>query len=254
MPKRKSLQPIAVETVKRSTIKPHPRNPRTMTKEARQRLSRGLNKFGMLEPFVVNRRTSHVLGGHQRLLWMDEKHKDTDYDVQVSWCDVAESDEVNVLTLLNQPNAQGEWDTDLLNDLLLSQSLDVELAGFEQLDLELLLPDTDWSTLFSDSPAAVEKTRQEMDKVAEVNKSQRKQERESVNTQHDTEHYAIVVFGTREEKAAFLKRLGLPGDERYVSATAIEPHLPATPPKRKARQQEGRSRKSAKPKDSGACG
>lgn len=255
MPKFKSFQPIDVEVVNRARIKPHPENPRRMSKEARKRLEHGMDRFGMLEPFLVNRQTGHVLSGHQRLLWLDSKHKNQDYDVQVSWCEIPATDEINVLALLNQPNAHGEWDTDILERLLRDERLDVELAGFEQIDLELLLPDTDWSGLFADAPSIVEKTKEELKRVTATNKEDRARERESINTKHDTEYFAVIVFASRDHKASFLSRLGLPGDERYIASDALEALLPNAKPTLKRRQQKcGRQRKAAPARRAGACG
>lgn len=139
--KENDLQPFEVATVKRSEIKPHPKNPRKMTAAAREKLARGLSKFRLLEPFVVNRSTRHVLGGHQRLLWLDEQHGEEDYDVQVSWVRVAKAQEVNVMVLLNQPNAQGDFDAELLGELYAAGKLDVDLSGFEAPDLRKLIPE-----------------------------------------------------------------------------------------------------------------
>lgn len=119
-----------------------------MTPESREKLNRGLNKYGMLEPILANRKTKHVLGGHQRLLWLDEQHPDQDYEIQVSWCNIPKDEEANVLVLLNQTNAQGSWDSQLLEKLLYEHSLDAELAGFEAEDLSSLIPDINLADFF----------------------------------------------------------------------------------------------------------
>lgn len=229
MPKR-SLQSFEIETVKRSSIKEHPDNPRFITSEARKKLEKGLNKFGLLEPVIVNRVTGHVLGGHQRLIWLDKKNSTEDYGLQVAFCNVPKEKELTVMALLNQPNAQGEWDLDKLKIEIENSSLDVELAGFERLDLEMFFPDSDFSELFSDTPEIVEKTKSELQKLKDETHDdfikERKAERERVSTKHDSEFYVVVVFGNREGKETFLERLSLPADERYIAASSLIEYLP----------------------------
>lgn len=44
-----------------------PYNPRKMGKDEFLALRRSLRQFGCVEPIIVNRRTNHVVGGHQRV-------------------------------------------------------------------------------------------------------------------------------------------------------------------------------------------
>lgn len=226
-----------------------------MTKENRRRLRQGLDKFGLLETLIVNRKTKHVLGGHQRLLWMDETEEGNgDYDLQVSYCDVDERYETTILALLNQPNAQGEWDTDILARLITEHSIDLGLAGFEQLDIEMLMPEIDASLLFASEAAGVAKTIQEMEAIKEQSKQDRKEKRNEIIARNDTENYVVIVFGGREEKAEFLARLGLPGDERYVSPETIESRFAQSVGKAAPRNPQSGRRKAAAPHHSGGCG
>ena len=107
--------------LKRSQIKLHEQNPRTIPEENRKALKRGIKKFGMVGGIVVNKRTGYTLvSGHQRLSVMDElqkyntETKDNDYPIRVDLIDVEEKEEKELLILLNNPSAQGEWNYDTL--------------------------------------------------------------------------------------------------------------------------------------------
>jgi hypothetical protein len=50
-----------------SALKPAPYNPRTITPKAAKGLRASLKRFGLVQPIVWNRRSKHVVGGHQRL-------------------------------------------------------------------------------------------------------------------------------------------------------------------------------------------
>ncbi len=60
-------------------LRPAEYNPRDMTKKERKDLEASLDKFGMVEPIVVNNhpdRMNIVIGGHQRLIsWKAKGHK-----------------------------------------------------------------------------------------------------------------------------------------------------------------------------------
>ena len=47
-------------------LKPSPYNPRKITPEAREGLKTSINRFGLVQEVVVNKRTMHVIGGNQR--------------------------------------------------------------------------------------------------------------------------------------------------------------------------------------------
>ena len=105
-------------TLKRSDILPHPKNPRQIDAKAQKTLFNKMGEIGLLQPLIVNKRTGYLLGGHQRLAVMDkhEKYKDgkNDYELDVALVDLPEKDELAMLVFLNNPSAQGTWQTDLL--------------------------------------------------------------------------------------------------------------------------------------------
>jgi len=60
-----------------SEIQPAPYNPRKITDEQSQILKRSMEKYGDLSGIVVNLRTSHLVGGHQRIKQLDPSWKIT---------------------------------------------------------------------------------------------------------------------------------------------------------------------------------
>lgn len=49
-------------------LKPSPYNPRRIDPEAMAGLTKSIERFGNVQPIVVNRRNMTVIGGHQRLI------------------------------------------------------------------------------------------------------------------------------------------------------------------------------------------
>ena len=52
--------------VRMSDIKPAPYNPREISPESLAGLRQSLEKFGMVDLLVVNKRNMHIISGHQR--------------------------------------------------------------------------------------------------------------------------------------------------------------------------------------------
>jgi ParB-like chromosome segregation protein Spo0J len=65
--KKKELGRVEIIRKKLSELRPSKYNPRRISPEAAQGLESSLDKFGLVEPIVWNRRTRRVVGGHQRL-------------------------------------------------------------------------------------------------------------------------------------------------------------------------------------------
>jgi len=125
-----------MRTVSRSQITEHVQNPRFISEENRKRLKANIKKVGLIEPIIWNQRTGNLVGGHQRLAVLDSLERGTDYELPVSVVDLSEEEEKIQMIALNNPSAQGEWDTDVLNELLAEVSW--KDAGFSEEDLAML--------------------------------------------------------------------------------------------------------------------
>ena len=156
-------------TLKRSDILPHPKNPRQIDAKAQKTLFNKMGEIGLLQPLIVNKRTGYLLGGHQRLAVMDkhEKYKDgkNDYELDVALVDLPEKDELAMLVFLNNPSAQGTWQTDLLAEINLELGVSFDDMGFDRLDVDLLFDgDSRFSELFEDDPE-VKETKASLDEI-----------------------------------------------------------------------------------------
>jgi len=125
-----------------SQLQPGPYNPRRKLRPgeaAYERLRRSMQTFGYVDPLIWNKRTGHLVGGHQRLnVLIDEG---TVNEVDVSVVDLSPAEEKVLNVALN--GVHGEWDQPALAALLLDlrrdQSIDETLTGFEATEIDLLL-------------------------------------------------------------------------------------------------------------------
>ena len=136
---------MKIEKLKVEQLKPADYNPRKKLKPGDkefEKLKKSIEEFGYVEPIILNRRTNTVVGGHQRLEVM--KHLGyTEVDCVI--VDLDEQKEKALNIALNK--ISGEWDNDLLTDLLkeLDQGGIVSLTGFETEELDELFAGTEYN-------------------------------------------------------------------------------------------------------------
>lgn len=107
-----------------------------------QQLKSSLERFGLVEPLVVNRRTGVLVGGHQRLTVMRDLGMT---EVPVVEVDVDDAQERQLNVALNR--LKGRWDNQRLSELLLDLSAAdagaaegiLEATGFTQGDIDDVL-------------------------------------------------------------------------------------------------------------------
>ena len=102
-------------TKKLSELNPMEDNPRKMSKEEMNKLKNSIEKFGMVEPIVWNKRTGNVVGGHQRYWVLQEMNKQ---ETEVVVVDINENEEKILNIALNK--IHGEWDEEKLVEILKS--------------------------------------------------------------------------------------------------------------------------------------
>ena len=108
-------------------------NPRVGLKPgdpAYEKLKSSIETFGFCEPLIFNRRTGHLVGGHQRLTVL----KDLGYiEAEVVEIELPLEQEKACNIALNK--VQGSWDEQklalLLDELTKAPEFDVGLTGFE---------------------------------------------------------------------------------------------------------------------------
>lgn len=104
-----------------------------------EKLKRSISEFGYVDPVIWNKRTSRVVGGHQRLkVLKDSGIKELECVV----VDLSEEKEKALNIALNK--ISGDWDKDklalLITDLQ-GTDLDVSLTGFDTEELDALFRD-----------------------------------------------------------------------------------------------------------------
>ena len=111
---------------------------------AYEKLKRSMQEFGCVEPIVWNRRSGHVVGGHQRLKVL----QDLDFvEIDCVVVDLDDSAERALNLALNK--ISGDWDTDKLREAMMAfeQEFDMTLTGFDADEIQsmrdIMLPATD---------------------------------------------------------------------------------------------------------------
>lgn len=132
-----------LQTIPIDQLQPAPYNPRVTLRPgmpAYARLARSLTEFELVQPIVWNQRTSHVVGGHQRLQILRDRGATAIPCVVV---DLPLEREKALNIALNNEQVGGAWDTgklvDLVAELRETPDFDVTLTGFSEQDLKHLL-------------------------------------------------------------------------------------------------------------------
>lgn len=212
-------QRYVIETVARSSIKEHPKNPRKITESSKKKLRDKMKDVGLLQPLIVNRTSGYLLSGHQRLATLDslERYKEggKDYGVEVSMVELDEKSETAMLVFLNNPSSMGQWDTDLLADL--GELVDFDSMGFDRVDVEMMFDgDARFETLFDDAVPVTE-TKGALEEI----KASRADHKERAKDAQSVDYYVTVVCKDQTEKEALMKHLGIPKGEIYISPSEI---------------------------------
>lgn len=239
------FQSFRMERVHRRKLKGAPYNPRVISDVARKRLERALETIGLAEPVIWNERTGFVVGGHQRLGALDALEGSDDYLLDVAVVDLSEKQERELNIALNNPNLQGEYDTDLLAQLLKTPDLDLDATGFDVADVQILFDDPELATLFVPNDASSKALdevakQQQAAKTKQRLQKERTEDKQTYEDREDTETYAVVVFKTREERAAFAAHLGYTDEDKYLDGGRVMAKLEAAIPKPKAGRSGGK--------------
>jgi hypothetical protein len=170
------------------------------------------------------------VAGHQRLSVMDELNKydgktgEGDYRIRVDIIDVEEKSEKELNILLNNPNAQGQWDYDALRELM--PDVDYRDAGLTEEDLNLIGVDfllqteeqnslaDELTNLTSDLNAQmeIEKEARKIHVQAEKEKVRKSAEEKAENT----DAYVTLSFDTYRAKTSFMRRFGYNSQEKFI--------------------------------------
>ena len=127
---------MKIEKFSLADLNPAEYNPRTITRGALEGLSKSMEKFGYLQPIVVNVRDgrNRVISGHQRLkVMLDEERVEEAECIIVDFDDQTEK-AANIA--LNSETISGDWDLEGLETIL--EELKFEFPEFEEINLDEL--------------------------------------------------------------------------------------------------------------------
>ncbi len=135
-------RPLSIELVSIGELRPDPFNPRRISDDELEALTRSIAEFGMVDPIIARRDDRAVIGGHQRLVAARRLGLEA---VPVIYVDLS-SEQAKLLNLaLNR--ISGNWDQELLARLLADLSeapdIDIALSGFAEDEIAKLLKSLD---------------------------------------------------------------------------------------------------------------
>lgn len=208
------LQAFTMDKIHRSQLTNAEYNPRFIGDNEKRKLKAGLKKHGMVTPITWNKRTGHIVGGHQRLSLLDSLAGTKDYNIDVAAIDVDETKETEINILLNNPEAQGTWDFEKLGGLLKMPTLDLAGAGFDGADVFQIFGD---NLRRQNDEASMSKLTEQLSKMREVFES-------NARAKSDRNFYLVVVFKDGTALDAFIAKHKLV-DNRYQSGEQIDEML-----------------------------
>lgn len=211
MPKLAKSQKFVTMTLPRKALKNAPYNPRFIPPKNKKKLKKGLEKVGLVAPITWNKRTGNIVGGHRRIEILDGMEGTDDYSLEVAVIDVDEKREKEINILLNNFEAQGEFDLGLLNDVF-KDDLDIEATGFDMADI---------FQMFGENPAVAnpEKILEAAEKLQEV-RDRHDVVKEILANIEDTNYYNVVLFSSYEKRLRFASALGLENN-RYIDGESL---------------------------------
>ena len=137
-----SKESIKIEHVPVDELRPDPANPRRISDEELESLTRSIREFGFVDPIIARAEDNTVIGGHQRLVAARRLGLKT---VPVIYVDLPQ-EQARLLNLaLNK--ISGSWDQELLArflaDLEQAPDVDLTLSGFDEDEIKKLLKNLD---------------------------------------------------------------------------------------------------------------
>lgn len=225
-----------IRTISRLLIANATYNPRTIDPAAKRKLRKSLEKFGLAGTPVWNEATGNLVGGHQRISLLDDIEGTDDYLIDVSVVNIPLKKEKELNIMLNNQSAMGQWDADKIE--LLVQEIDIDAAGFERVDLEMLFADAGKDSTFLDdlyTPEGLQVTKQaqnavndaldESDAAHEAMLKRRKDFKEKAAQQNDSGFMATFVWADSNSCADFLERMELGRSSDMVDGHLLEERI-----------------------------
>lgn len=208
-----------MRVVKRSEIHLADYNPRKIDKETRNRLKKGLKKFGLVSPLLINGTDMTLISGHQRISVMDEleKYPEHDYELNVSVVFLSKEDEMALNVQMNNTSMMGEFDIEGLTNMV-DLGANVSDFGFSESDIDIMFGDNPDIVDFLSDSEEVEQSKEAIQQVKEHRQEMMKEQKE----QNSASYYFIVVCESSSEKKEIMNKMGVPEYEEFVDSRYLE--------------------------------
>lgn len=245
---KKTKYQVPSREINRREIKNAPYNPRTIDEAAKKALRKNIKTVGLMGGIVVNFQTMHLVSGHQRLEQLDTLEGTEDYTLRVEEANLTDKQEKEQNIFMNNAKVQGRFDTEKL--ALIASEIDFGLAGLDDFDKNLLLPDTggdlggldlgieekpqkkgrnsgEKKETMSENPNfGIYEEEEEEDAHREVMKEKKRKALEKINSDFEEgDTYAVIEFPTHAEKAAFMQRFGMLPADRYIDGPTFSDNI-----------------------------
>ncbi|WP_343566312.1 ParB N-terminal domain-containing protein [Sphingobacterium sp.] len=222
MSKSKFITSESIE-INRSQIEPAKYNPRKISEEAKKKLKANIKRMGVMGGIVWNKRSGRLVGGHQKLMILDElqkydrETKENDYTIRVEAVDLSDQEEIEQNIFLNNKNAQGEFDNDILSTLL--NDIEVKNTGLDDFDLNLLGFELPSFEIDEVEPEALEeiKPKSKKEKKEDIKAKKEASTEKAVNTAREGNTYVMLSFNDYQGKEEFMKRFDLDSNANVIS-------------------------------------
>ena len=129
---------MKIRNIEISKLKPATYNPRQITKKQVKDLKESIEKFGFVDPIIVNKNknTYTIIGGHQRYMILNEAAKRVDWEDEPKMpcviLEISKEEERELNIRLNKSG--GDWDFDLLSNFEIEE---LKEWGFKEIELGL---------------------------------------------------------------------------------------------------------------------
>lgn len=143
---------MKTEKINITDIKPAPYNPRVIPPENMEKLTHNIKQFGLVDPIIIDLTDNNtVIGGHQRLEALNSINPEQDLTL-IRLGDIGlvlketklkikdKNDQKAINISLNNTNLQGDWDYQLLDEVLqelVTDNYQIDLTGFNADDILL---------------------------------------------------------------------------------------------------------------------
>jgi len=212
--------------INRSEINLADYNPRSISAGTRKSLKANIKKNGLLGGLVFNLHTKTLVSGHQRVLILDElnDYPNTDYLVKVEAIDVDEKRERELNIWFNNTAVQGEWDYDMLAQMI--PDIDYKASGLTDEDLQLigidyLLQTEEEKGLaaeFEELTAPVQAVEEQLkeERIAHNKEVKAQVRAKSEEKAEEMESYVMISFDSFKNKATFMRRFGYDSGLKFL--------------------------------------